>query len=299
MKKIGLLKQKRLRAAAFVDYEHWYISMEKIYNRKPDIGAWINMINERADVREITFFADFSNEGINKEIAKIREYTNRIVETKNPNPYTEKDFTDFIILDNLYQKAFDDDKIDIFILFTGDAHFNSVVAYLKTICRKQVGVYGVKGAFSNQLKATASWWVELPTELDILKPYYDMILKNIRYLELNPKQSQNISFRGTVDIVTEHYSADKQKVQIALQSLIDNGYIKRNAEKTGRKSVFTLKPDWEKLTADGLWVQESSSGNIFIKKNTSDSVKTETSEKKSVKKAHVNRKKKYFKKRPK
>jgi len=295
---IGLLKQKRLRAAAFVDYEHWYISMEKIYNKKPDIGAWINMINERADVREITFFGDFSNEGINKEIAKIREYTNRIVETKNPNPYTEKDFTDFIMLDSLYQKAYANDKTDVFILFTGDAHFNSVAAYLKTICRKQVGIYGVKGAFSNQLKATASWWVEIPTEQDILKPYYDMILKNIRYLELNSTPSRNISFRNTVDTVTEHYTADKQKVQIALQSLIDNGYIKRNAEKAGNKSTYTIKPDWEKLTADGLWVQESSSGNIFIKKNTADEKKSETKQQNSAKKVYVNRKKKYFKKRP-
>ena len=91
--------------------------MEKIYKKKPDIGAWIDMINERADVREITFFADFSNESLNKEISKIREYTNRIVETKNPNPHSEKDFTDFIILDNMYQKALSSDDIDVFILF--------------------------------------------------------------------------------------------------------------------------------------------------------------------------------------
>ena len=267
MKRIGILKKKRLRAAAFVDYEHWYISMEKIYNKKPDIGAWVNMINERADVREITFFADFSNEALNRELSKIREYTNRIVETKNPNPYSEKDFTDFIMLDSLYQKAFADDKTDVFILFTGDAHFNSVAAYLKTICRKQVGIYGVKGAFSNQLKATSSWWVEIPTETDILKPYYDMILKNIRYLEMNSKHNRKITFRNTVDIVTDHCSADKSKVQIALQSLIDNGYISRVVEKSGRQSLYSIKPNWEKLSADGLWIAEAASGNIFIKKN--------------------------------
>lgn len=241
--------------------------MEKIYGQKPDIGAWIDMINERADVREITFFADFSNESLNKEILKIREYTNRIVETKNPNPHSEKDFTDFIMLDNIYQKAFADDNTEVFILFTGDAHFNSVAAYLKTICRKQVGIYGVKGAFSNQLKSTASWWVELPTDMDILKPYYDMILKNVKYLEHNLKPDQKLTSSDVVRSVLEHYSADKNKVQLALQSLISNGYIERHDETIKNKRISFLKPNWSKLVADGLWVTESSNGNIFIKKS--------------------------------
>ncbi len=265
------MKKKRLRAAAFIDYEHWYISMEKIYHKKPDIGAWLDMINERADVREITFFADFSNESLSKEIAKIREYTNKIVDTKNPNPHSEKDFTDFIMLDNIYQKAYADDKTDVFILFTGDAHFYSVVAFLKAICRKQVGVYGIKGACSSQLKSTASWWVELPTDLDIFKPYYDMILKNIRYLEHNLKPDQSITFRNTVQSVADHYSADKEKVTVALQSLIESGYIDKNETKAYRKTVITLKTNWDKLIADGLWVAEAANGNLFIKK-TAESV---------------------------
>lgn len=292
MKHIGIFKKRRPRAAAFVDYEHWYISMEKIYNKKPDIGAWINMINERADVKEITFFADFSNESLNKEISKIREYTNRIVETKNPNPYSEKDFTDFIMLDSLYQKAFADDKTDVFILFTGDAHFNSVAAYLKTILRKQVGVYGVKGAFSNQLKSTSSWWVELPTETDILKPYYDMILKNLCYLERNSNQNRKLTFKNTVDIVTDHCAADRSKVQIALQSLIDNGYIQRINKKIGHKSDYSIKPDWDKLSSDGLWVAEEASGNIFIKKTSADTnVNTSKEKKTNTNKAFKGKKK--------
>ena len=142
------------------------------------------------------------------------------------------------------------------------------MAFLKTICRKQVGVYGVKGAFSSQLKSTASWWVELPTDSDLLKPYYDMILKNIRYLEHNLKPNQNVTFINTVNSVSEHYSADKQKVRGALQSLIDNGYIESHEEKSHRKMTVTLKTNWDKLIADGLWVAESLSGNLFIKKTT-------------------------------
>jgi len=242
--------------------------MEKLYHKKPDIDAWVNMIRERADVREITFFADFSNESLNKEILKIREHTNKIVETRNANPHTEKDFTDFIMLDHIYQKAFAEDKTDIFILFTGDAHFNSVAAFLKTICGKQVGVYGVKGAFSSQLKSTASWWVEIPSEIDVLKPYYDMILKNIKFVEHNSKDNQRISFKNTVDNVSEYYSVDKNHIQTALQSLVDQGYIERHDEFIHRKRIMTLHTNWDKLTNDGIWIPESmKSSNLFVKKS--------------------------------
>ena len=63
MIKIGFLfgrnKKKKPKAVAFIDYEHWYISMEKLYNMKPDLQSWVNSIMEMADVKEIIFFADF------------------------------------------------------------------------------------------------------------------------------------------------------------------------------------------------------------------------------------------------
>ena len=40
-----------------------------------------------------------------------------------------KDYTDFIILDNIYQKALSSSDVNLFIIFSGDGHFSSVVAF--------------------------------------------------------------------------------------------------------------------------------------------------------------------------
>ena len=61
---------------------------------------------------------------------KIRGYTNDIVETKNGGGYFKKDFTDFIMLDRIYQTAYTKKDIDTYIIFTGDGHFSSAVLFL-------------------------------------------------------------------------------------------------------------------------------------------------------------------------
>ena len=61
---IGLFGKKakvsKPRALAFVDYEHWYISLDKMYHTRPDIGKWINDMEKTLDIRGIWFFGDFS-----------------------------------------------------------------------------------------------------------------------------------------------------------------------------------------------------------------------------------------------
>ena len=86
---------RKPHAIAFVDYEHWYISLEKLHNRKPDIKAWFNEISKDYDVKDIIFFADFSNTAIRLEIPKIREVSSTIIETQNASVHHKKDFTDF------------------------------------------------------------------------------------------------------------------------------------------------------------------------------------------------------------
>ncbi|MBQ2916352.1 MAG: NYN domain-containing protein [Clostridia bacterium] len=258
MIKIGFLfgrnKKKKPKAVAFIDYEHWYISMEKLYNMKPDLQSWVNSIMEMADVKEIIFFADFSNPSIANEIPKIRGFSNKIIETRNVNPKNEKDFTDFIMLDHIYQQAFQDDGTEMFIIFTGDAHFNSVVAFLKTFCKKQVGVFGVKGAFSNQLKMSASWWMEIPTADDLDKIYCDMILKNFKYLESKGNPKGKITFEKTVQTVSKYNKVKPESISKAMNDLIARGYIVRKTEYVKGSKVVSLKADFKKLAKDGLWV---------------------------------------------
>ena len=42
---------------AFIDYEHWYIALEKMYDKKPDIHIWLHDVQKICDLKEVIFFA--------------------------------------------------------------------------------------------------------------------------------------------------------------------------------------------------------------------------------------------------
>ena len=74
-------------------------------------------IRDRYDVHDILFFGDFSNPSLRAEISKIREVSSSIIETQNASSYHKKDYTDFIMLDHIYQRAITyGDNTDVFIL---------------------------------------------------------------------------------------------------------------------------------------------------------------------------------------
>ncbi len=157
-------KHEKPYAVAFVDYEHWYISYDRMYRERPDIRAWRNALSEKFDMGDIIFFGDFSNQSLRADIPRIREITSYIIETQNGSSHIEKDFTDFIMLDQIYQKAVTDDNVDTFIIFSGDGHFSSVTSFIINRVGKEVGVYAVKGALSSQLRNSATFAVEVMPE---------------------------------------------------------------------------------------------------------------------------------------
>ena len=76
------LGQKK-RAVAFVDFEHWYISLDKLYHIRPDIKGFRDELSDRYDIVDIAFFGDFSNPSLRAEIFNIRQVSNTIIETQN------------------------------------------------------------------------------------------------------------------------------------------------------------------------------------------------------------------------
>ena len=61
--------------------------------------------------------------------------------------------------------------------------------YLTQKKKKQVIVYGVQNAFSAQLKAAATQYIEYPYPAELTRRYYDMILQNFDYISgknINP-----------------------------------------------------------------------------------------------------------------
>ncbi|MBR5858339.1 MAG: NYN domain-containing protein, partial [Clostridia bacterium] len=199
---LGLFKRESARndnpqtslpkAVAFVDYEHWYISLKNNYGLAPNIKGWFEELNTRYNLIEVNFFADFSHKSLADEIGRIRLFSNKIIDTRSPNG-VKKDFTDFIILDNMYQKALSSDDIDVFILFSGDGHFSSVTSFLKNFYHKQVVIYGVNGSFSKQLRETANSFYTLPTEQDICGSYYSTVFGYLKTSQ-SPKLEEAIEF---------------------------------------------------------------------------------------------------------
>lgn len=249
---------KKKKAVAFVDYEHWYISLEKLHHQKPDIKTWVKDISSKYDVEDIIFFADFSNTAIRLEIPRIREVSSTIVETQNTSAHFKKDFTDFIMLDHIYQKAVKGNDINTFIIFTGDGHFSSAVSFLVTRCDKEVIVYGVKDAISTQLKNCATNSFEVPYRDETLYRCYALILGSLKSLsEQSGKKGKNKNyptFWGTVEAVSRKNDIDKNYVSSAMRKLMEGGYIYQKQVKVNpMKSIKTLKVNWENAKQDNIY----------------------------------------------
>jgi uncharacterized LabA/DUF88 family protein len=236
-----------------VDYEHWYISLYRMYQIHPNLKGWMADLKERYDVLDVTFFADFSNQHLANEVPRIREITNNIIFTAPTGTGAhKKDFTDFIMLDHLYQRAMSAKDIDTFIIFSGDGHFSSVVSFLKNTMDKEVGIYGVKDALSNQLRNIASWVNTVPSEDDIYKPYYQAIFEL-----LSRKEAFKLSAQEVVNQSVAKTKLSKEIAHNAVDRLISNGYLQLKKVHTDRSKikVFTaVFAAWDKVKADGLYV---------------------------------------------
>lgn len=248
------VKNKKPRAVVFVDYEHWYISLDKMFHTKPDIKAWRDELSQKYDVCEIAIFADFSNQSLRGEISRIREVTNIIIETQNASAHHKKDFTDFIMLDHIYQKAMTSENIDTFVIFSGDGHFSSVVSFLVNRMNKEVGVYAIKDAVSMQLRNTSSWLIELPHKDERKITYYQMILRDLKNAESSKEYRKGgLTFWKAVDSVAEHNDIDRERVADAMREMINKGYIYQKREHiNASNSIKILCVDWQKITRDGI-----------------------------------------------
>ena len=180
---IKLFKNKKRKAIAFVDYEYWFYSCKEKFSIAPNIQKWKKEIEEKYDVKDIMIFGDFSHENITGELPKIRRITNTIIETGNTFAKRKKDMTDFVMLDYIYQATENHKDVDVYILFTGDGHFQSVVKYLGNKKGKDVVVYGLPDSFSKQLQDVATDAILVDLDGDIQERNCRMILNNMAIIE--------------------------------------------------------------------------------------------------------------------
>lgn len=242
------------RCMAFVDYEHWYISLEKQYAVKPDLRGWRDELAKNFEIEEIAVFGNFSHPGLRAELDNIRDATPIVFDTKNPSDHYKKDFTDFIMLDYIYQKAMTSRKTDTFIIFTGDGHFASVVRFIINQCHKKVGIYGITNATSSQLKSAASWYHEIPSDTEVYRTYYKIIAQNFDYLTVHREFGMGSTPEKIVERISKKNKIDQVEIAKALCQMLDDGYIYKavGTDEKGKK-ISILKPNWELLARDKLW----------------------------------------------
>lgn len=249
-------KSKLPKCIAFVDFEHWYISLDRFFSVKPDVKGWYEDMRRAYDVEEVAVFADFSNTALRAELDKLRDITNIIIDTKNSSEFYKKDFTDFIMLDYIYQSAMVQKKVDTFVIFTGDGHFNSVVRFIRNQCRKNVGIYGITGAVSTQLRASASWCKEIPSDTEVYRSYYKMIVDTFNYLTVHRLFEEDSSLDKIIERTSKANKVKASDIKSALSKMLDEGYVYKAAalDKSGKK-LQIMKPNWELLARDGLWAR--------------------------------------------
>ena len=239
---------QKSKAIAFVDYEYWYYSYQNLFHLKPDIVSWRNKLEEKYFLTDIMVFANFANQKIRQELIHIRKITNSIIETQQIMANFEKDMTDFIMLDYVYQYVTEHPEVDTYILFTGDAHFQEAVKYLIHKHNKKVIVYGVKNSFSSQLKQIASESVELP----ITEEIYPLIVENMAYV--STKWDIVPTFTATAKTISRRNNLPEEFVKLALNEMLDKGLLYSHKQRVKfNEFVPVLAANWENLESIGLW----------------------------------------------
>lgn len=237
-----------LRTIVFVDYESWFYGLHNQFNAETDVSGWFRDLKTKGMIDDIYIFGDFEN---NKMIAqdrlKLRTLTSNIIDCANFE--SKKDYTDFIILDRIYQTAIRDDLIQQYIIFSGDGHFSNVAAFLKNFKDKVVGIYAIAGTLSQQLKNSASW-VEIINPSDIQKEepddvkseqteteeekgdgyYRKLILDYIRDNATSPTFVP--TFTNTVSNVSATNSISKELLSGLLKQLIEENIVTQRLQKT-------------------------------------------------------------------
>jgi len=215
---------ERVRTTVFVDYEAWFYGCKNQYQADPDVVDWFNHIKDKGQIDDVFFFADFSHDAIKDHIVKLRNISNSIIDCSKGDK--AKEYTDFIMLDHIYQRLFRQSDIKQFILFTGDSHFQSVVAFLRNFNEKKVGIYALEGSLSPLLAEASDWYVKVVPSNGRYEGIKNALLKNLKWI--NEKPNAIPTFSKTVAIVARNFPEyNEQDISNVLSGLISKGLVKQ------------------------------------------------------------------------
>ena len=215
---------EKVRTIVFVDYETWFYGCKNQYHTEPDVTDWFNHVKDKGLIDDVLFFADFSHDAIKDHIVKLRNISNSIIDCSKGEK--EKEYTDFIMLDHIYQRLFRQADIKQFILFTGDSHFQSIVAFLRNFNDKKVGIYALEGSLSPLLAEISNWYVRVIPSNGRYESIKRAILKNLKWVK--EKNSLVPTFSKTVVVVARNNPEFlEQDVSSVLSDMISKGVVKQ------------------------------------------------------------------------
>lgn len=255
---------KKPSAVAFVDYEYWYVALDRHYHTRPDLAAWKAELCEKYDLKDLVVYGNFANNSLRAELPAISEIAEHIVETQIPFRTHKKDQTEFLLLNGIYQRALTDPDVEAYVLFSGDGHFAPALEFLRDKCGKTVDIYAVRDSYSRQLIAAATLSTLTPEEVDWTAKCANMILTNLKYLEANVIGDKPVrpSFRATVDAVSRYRHLPKADVEQTLCWMLDNGYAEQYVEYLGEKDVRLIRVNWDKCSEAGLYVPSTADDKV-------------------------------------
>jgi hypothetical protein len=216
---------EKIRTAVFVDYETWSYGCRNQYFTDPDVSSWFANLKDKGQIDDVLFFADFTHESIKDHTLKLRNISNSIIDCSKGDK--EKNYSDFIMLDHIYQRLFRQPEIKQFVLFTGDSHFQSVVAFLRNFNEKKVGIYALDGSLNLLLAEAADWYVRIVPS----NGRYDTIKRAI-YKNLRWAKEKNIivaTFSKTVSVIAKNNPGfSESEITSVLSDLINKGIVSQS-----------------------------------------------------------------------
>jgi hypothetical protein len=220
-----------LQTLVYIDYESLFYGMYDNYKLKPNLDALVDELKKQGRFAEsIKVFGDFSNELIKSEQGKIRTITSTIIDCQQPNSDGyKKDYTDFLMLDSIYQDSMTKPHVEQFVLVTGDNHYSSVATFLRTQKDKVIGVYAVEGTLGKQLSDCSSWVKSIIPRDASEEKYKENLILCLKSAESKGIKS---TFLNTLTHAADYYGGNYEMYKKVLSAMVADGDVTQQMEET-------------------------------------------------------------------
>ena len=208
--------------SVFIDYESLFISHRTAFQTTPDLKALVEDFRSIGKIALIKVFGDFTKPELLLERNRVRTITNNIIDCGHESSFNKKDYTDFIMLDHIYQEAIQNAHIKQFVIVTGDGHFSSVATFLRMTMDRVVGVYSMTSSLSHQLRDCASWTRCITITDDEELIYMQRIASNLIRIE---QEGKFATFNKTCEIVSTTHNLNYDSVRRVLGMMVNQNLV--------------------------------------------------------------------------